>query len=387
MSDIKICEVVDAYYPNVDGVVRCVQNYCNLLDKKTNCTLAAPKAKRKSKYIDKESFKILRCLSIKAPHDYRLGTPNLDAKFKKRLSEENFDIIHTHTPFSMGRMSIKLGRKKKIPVIATLHTQYKKDFETATKNKAILKFAVNHILWTYNRADAVWTVSESSCNILRSYGYKGEITVIRNGTDFVYPENANALIDRVNSLHGLNGQETVYLFVGRMVWYKNLRLILDGLKIVKENNKNFKMLFVGGGFDLEEVKKYANELGLTDNCIFTGEVLDRELLQGYYLRSDLMLFPSNADMAPIVKEEAAAHKKACVVVKNSCSAERVIDGENGFLCEESAQSLANCLLSLTANQMKEVGETAYKTLYRHWSTVIEEVYEEYKKVIEKYKNK
>ena len=70
------------------------------------------------------------------------------------------------------------------------------------------------------------------------------------------------------------------------------------------------MLFVGGGFDLEEVKKYANELGLTDNCIFTGEVLDRELLQGYYLRSDLMLFPSNADMAPIVKEEAAAHKKA-----------------------------------------------------------------------------
>ena len=387
MKDIKICEVVDAYYPNVDGVVRSVQNYCNLLSKKTDCFLAVPKAKRKDKYIDKEVFEVIRCASMTAPYGYRLGMPSADRKFKKRIKKEDFDIIHTHSPFAMGRMSIKMAKRKKVPVVATLHTQYKKDFETVTKNKTILKFAVNHILWTYNHADAVWTVSESSCNVLRSYGYKGEIKVIRNGTDFIYPENDSELIEKVNKLHNLQGQQNVYLFVGRMVWYKNLRLMLDALKILDNNGKDFKMLFVGGGFDLEEVKKYVAEIGLSEKCIFTGEVYDRELLQGYYLRSDLMLFPSNADMAPIVKEEAAAHKKACIVVKDSCSAERVIDNENGFLCEETPESLANRLLSLTAEEMKSVGETAYKTLYRHWGDVIEEVYAEYKKIIEKYKSK
>jgi len=388
MNNIKICEAVDAYYPNVDGVVRCVQNYCRLLNKKTTCKLAVPKPKKKNKYIDNEEFEVIRCASIDAPEKQRMGIPTMDAKFIEKLKNEKFDIFHAHSPFLMGRMCISLGKKQKIPVVATLHTQYHQDFERITKNsKVLVDIAIKYIAWVYNRADAVWTVSQRSSDYLRQYGYKGEITVIRNGTDFVYPQNADSLIEKINERHGLTNQKNVYCFVGRMAWYKNIKIILDALKIAKEKKHDFKMLFVGGGFDIEEVKAYATEIGVFDNCIFTGEVYDRELLQGYYLRSDLMLFPSTFDMAPIVKEEAAAHKLACVVVKDSCSAERVIDGENGFLCEENAQSLASVVLSLTPEQMKSVGETAHKTLYRHWSDVIEEVYAEYQKVIVSYKKK
>ena len=96
------------------------------------------------------------------------------------------------------------------------------------------------------------------------------------------------------------------------------------------------MLFVGGGFDIDELIEYAEKVGVKENCIFTGNVSDRTKLQAYYLRSDVYLFPSTFDMASVSKVEAAAHKLASVVVKNSCSAEQVVDGENGFLIEEDA---------------------------------------------------
>ena len=149
------------------------------------------------------------------------------------------------------------------------------------------------------------------------------------------------------------------------------------------------MLFVGGGFDYEELVKYATDIDVYDKCIFTGNVKDRQLLQAYYLRGDLLLFPSTFDMASIVQIEASAHKTPAVVVENSCSAEQIIDGENGFICKENALSYAEKLEYLCSNPelIKTVGENAFKTLYRTWDDVGEEVKQAYKEIITEYKTK
>ena len=174
-----------------------------------------------------------------------------------------------------------------------------------------------------------------------------------------------------------------------MAMYKNLKLICDALKILKDKDVDFKMLFVGGGFDYDELVKYATDVGIKDKCIFTGNVKDKQLLQAYYLRGDLLLFPSTFDMASIVQVEASAHKTPAVVVENSCSAEQIIDGENGFICKESAESYAEKLEFLSSNPelVKTVGENAYKTLYRTWDDLGEEVRQAYKEVIQEYKIK
>lgn len=388
MKKIKVCELVDTYYPTVDGVINVVKHYSKLLHSRVECKLAAPRPAKKDNYVDREEFEVIRCNSAKAPEGYRVAAPQSDSKFVSKMDSEDFDILHVHSPFTMGRYAIKAGKKNAVPVVATLHTQYHQDFARVAKgNKLFIKIALAYIMHVYNRADSVWTVSNRSGDFLRMYGYKGKITVIRNGTDYVYPENDKELIDRVNQIHGLENQENVYLFVGRMAWYKNIRLIIDALKIAKDDGKDFKMLFVGSGFDFDEVKEYVTELGLDDKCIFTGQISDRQLLQGYYLRSDLMLFPSTFDMASIVKEEAAAHKLPCLVVKDSCSAERVIDNQNGFLCLETAESVAERMIELMDKPelVKEVGENAFKTLYRNWDDVLNDVLAEYQKIIEEYK--
>lgn len=390
MADIKICELVDTYYPTVDGAINVVKQYCEMLNQRVVCKIAAPKANKKDEYVDNESFEVIRCASFEAPEKYRSAMPNVDAEFVQKIVEEKFDILHAQTPFAMGRFAVKIGKKLKIPVIATLHTQYHLDFERVLKgSKPLTKFMVNYISKVYKNADSVWTVSNKACEFLRDYGYKGNIEVVRNGTEYSYPENASELIEKVNKIHGLKGQNNVFIFVGRMAWYKNIGMICDALEKVKASGKDFKMLFVGGGFDLERLKKYAKKVGVYERMIFTGEVKDRKLLQGYYLRSDLMLFPSIFDTAGVVKVEAAAHKKAGIFIKGSCSAELVEDKINGFLCEESVDSLTNAILDVIDRKyyLKEIGEKAYETLYKSWDMLADEVLEKYQKVIEEYKEK
>ena len=241
----------------------------------------------------------------------------------------------------------------------------------------------------YKKADSVWTVSNTSKKYLEMYGYKGKVEVIRNATDFTYPTNDKELIDKINSIHNLSNQENVFIFVGRMAKYKNLYLICDALSLLKEKTDNFKMIFVGGGFDLADVKKYAKQKGVFDKCIFTGDIKDSSLIQGYYLRSDLLIFPSTFDMASIAQVEASAHKKAAVVTKDSCSAEQIIDGENGFICEENAQSYSEKLYQLMGDKklMVNAGVNAYNTLYRTWEDVGIEVKNKYKEIIDNYKGK
>lgn len=385
---IKILELIDTYYPTVDGAISVAKHYCEELSKRSECKLAAPKAAKKDNYVDNETFEVIRCSASAAPEGYRSAYPEQDSKFIKRIKEEKFDIYHAHSPFAMGHYAVKAAKKADIPVVVTLHTQYHQDFERVLgENNLLVDFMINYILQVYRNADSVWTVSNRSCQILRDYGYGGKIEVIRNGTDFKYPDNADQLIERVNAAHNLYEQENVFLFVGRMAWYKNIKIILDALKLVKEQGKDFKMIFVGGGFDYNEVVDYAKENGLEEYCIFTGSISDRQLLQGYYLRADLLLFPSTFDMAPVTAVEAAAHNLASVMVGGSCSAEQIIDGENGFLTEENAESFGKMIAYLMDNPalMKKAGDNAGKTLYRSWEMVAEEVHQKYQDIIKEHK--
>ncbi len=384
---LKVLQLVDTYLPTFDGVINVVKNYCQNINSSAECSLGASSIPKKSKYKDDEEFEIFRCKSVSAPEGYRYCLPWADRAFKKRLKTQEYDIIHSHTPFALGRMVVKISKQRQIPLVATLHTQYHQDFQRVLgKNNPCVKIMLRYIMKAYNGADSVWTVSETSKKILRMYGYKGDIEVIRNATDYVYPQNPQELIDRVNKLHGLEGQKNIFLFVGRMSMYKNLKLMCNALKIVKEHGEDFKMIFVGGGFDFEELKRYTKRLGIENQCILTGAVNDRELLQGYYLRSDLLLFPSVFDMASIVQVEASAHKKAAVVIKDSCAAEQIIDGENGFISDESEQAYAQKLIDLchSPELMCSAGQKAYETLYRTWDMVGVEVVEKYKEIIKKY---
>ena len=179
----------------------------------------------------------------------------------------------------------------------------------------------------------------------------------------------------------------VFLYVGRMMWYKGIRITLDALKRLSDEGTDFRMVFVGGGTDKDEIEAYASELNLGEKVFFCPPVSDRERIRAWYCRADLFLFPSTFDTNGLVVREAAACALGSVLVRGSCAAEDCTDSVNGILIDENAESMAEALKALCADsaRMKQVGENAQRDLYMSWEESVSRAYARYGAVIDNYK--
>ena len=113
----------------------------------------------------------------------------------------------------------------------------------------------------------------------------------------------------------------VYLFVGRMMWYKGIRIILDALADLRRSGSDFRMLLVGDGMERPEMEQVTRQLKLDDVCLFTGAVHDREKLRAYFSLSDLFLFPSTFDTMVLWCGKRLPCGTVSVLVRGSCAAE------------------------------------------------------------------
>ena len=144
------------------------------------------------------------------------------------------------------------------------------------------------------------------------------------------------------------------------------------------------MVFVGKGPDRELLEDQARSLGLSERCVFTGPVYERNVLRAWNTRADLFLFPSTFDTNGLVVREAAACGLASVLIRGSCAAEGVTDGQNGYLIEENAQALAGKLEEITRDlgSLRQTGERAMEELYLSWQDCVHQARERYQAVLE-----
>ena len=208
-----------------------------------------------------------------------------------------------------------------------------------------------------------------------------------NGVDLPRGRLAPEEIRAVTGGFDLPDGVPCFLFVGRLMWYKGIRIILDALAGLKITGRQFRMVFVGDGMEREEMEDYVRELRLEDVCLFAGAVRDREKLRTYFCMADLFLFPSTFDTNGIVVREAAACGLGSVLVRGSCAAEGVADGENALLIEEDALSLLHLLKEVGGDRpaLRRLGENAMEQLYLSWDESVRRAYDRYGVVLEDYR--
>jgi len=383
---MKVEQYIDTYYPSVDGVVVTVENYTKWLNSfGIDCSVITAKT---SSNPDNALYKIYRFPSIPIipKRGYTLSVPCLDRKMIKQLESNNPDIIHVHSPFSIGRLGLKLAKKNNIPIIATFHSKFYDDFYNATKSKFLSRLLLKYTMNFFNKVDFVWTVNTSTAVTLKSYGYMGKMEIFPNGTDLIKPQNTISLIQNIRNKFNLNDTQAIFLFVGQHIWQKNIRLIFESLSLYKKYNTNFKFIMVGTGTIIDELKSFVEKLNLSDNIIFAGKILDRTVLTGIYLTADLFLFPSVYDNAPLVVREAAVCETPSLVIKNSGASEKIVDMENGFLSDENSESIRDKIIQAMSdkNKLKQIGINAAKTIPMPWKNVLEIVYKRYEEIIKDY---
>jgi glycosyltransferase involved in cell wall biosynthesis len=374
----------------MDGVGMTAHNYAYWMNLKYGkSSLVAPNVKD---YKDRVDYKVIRFKSVLLPgmNPYRVGLPMIDFTFKKKLSKNNFDILHAHCPFISGQLALKLAKKMGIPLVATFHTKYREDFRKAISGEIFVDFLMNMTMDFYNNVDVVWVPNRSTGQTLRDYGFMGEYEIMPNGTDFDIPEKGQYLKYRHKGLEEIraDNDDFILLFVGQLRWEKNIRTILDALKILKGKKESFKMVFAGEGYASKEMKQLVRQYGLSENVVFTGVILDRLAMKHLYACADLFIFPSVYDNAPLVMREAAAFDVPSIVVRNTSSAEGIMENVNGFLINNNADSLADKITELKLNPgaIKRAGENARKTIYRHWESIVDEVNIKYEEIISRHKS-
>lgn len=388
MERLKIGMFMDSWYPDINGVIVVMENLIKNMNEYADVTLVVPKMESHnddSIY----SYKIIRVDSIPLPiTDYKLGLVDLEyVKLKKLFKDIDFDIIHIHSPFSLGRLGIRVARDKNIPVIATMHTRWEFEFEKYLKSKAIANLCVKHLIKSYNKCDSCIALNKSLIQVYRDYGYKGEYTIINNGTDLETVKNKGEAINKVNNLFKLEKNDIVFLFVGRIISIKNIYFILDTLRELKNRNFKYKMIYVGDGPDYEELSKKIKEYNLDNEVTLAGRILDRELLKSIYYRANLFLFPSLFDSSSLVQIEAASQETPTIFIDGSVTSDTVENNINGFKAQENIVDFADRIEEIINNKKlySKVQRNAKKDLAKSWKEVAQETYNYYLKIIKEYK--
>ena len=403
---MNVCLLNDSFPPMIDGVANTVMNYARVMSETEgmSAVVGTPRYPRADytgypyPVVPYQSFNISTLVE-----GYRAGNP-LNLKAINRLVEFQPDIIHTHCPVMSTVMARVIRNETDAPVIFTYHTKFDEDIAKAVSLHILQEAGANMLVNNISACDEVWTVSRGAGENLKALGYEGEYRVVSNGVDFPKGRTSEEEAQLAAEKFDVPQDLPVFLYVGRIMAYKGLPLIVEALKLLSEAGRDYRMVFIGGGVDEEEIQKLAIEAGLAvdvadkdgtvrsagnsalpGKLIFTGPVRDRQVLRAWNTRAHLFLFPSTYDTNGIVVREAAACALASVLIKDSCAAEEVTDGRNGYLIEESAEAMEKVLEEVCKNpaHAREVGEHAMNELYFSWDDSVHCAMEYYQEVLEK----
>ena len=235
------------------------------------------------------------------------------------LMEYKPEAVHAHDwlTFEAGMIAKKnFG----IPFIAHVHaTEYDRSGMMGG-NPLIHEIEQEALLM----ADMICAVSESTKSIIHEkYGIPlSKIVVVYNslGEDF-FTERYNYNADDYSYLKFLKSQGyTVVSTLGRLTVQKGLFHLMRAAKLAISKNPKLMFVLAGSGEERDELIEMSAELGISENVMFTGWVSGKRRRDIYQV-SDIFVMSSISEPFGLTALEAAHHKDALILTKQSGVAE------------------------------------------------------------------
>jgi len=182
-------------------------------------------------------------------------------------------------------------------------------------------------------ADAVVTVSYAMKDELMELGFPAEkINVCYNGVDpqkYSKEQVSEEKIKEIRQRYGINDDDLMALFVGRLVWIKGVDKLIMAMPKVLEKIPNMKLVILGLGDMQPYLEKLVNDLKLEDVVKFRFEFVPEEERIDHYAACDVAVFPSLYEPFGIVVLEAMSMEKPVVVGATGISGMRESVISNG----------------------------------------------------------
>lgn len=297
-------------------------------------------------------------------------------------------IVHSITP-KAGLLSMLAGKMANVPI--RIHTFTGLIFPSRTGLLQKILIVMDKLLcWS---ATNIYPEGKGVMKDLQKYNITNKpLKVIANGNvngidlDYFNPLIIAAdLKSELKTNLGIEENDFVFLFVGRLVGDKGINELISAFKILQNTpqiSKNIKLLLVGSlESELDPLKQETlTEIELNPNIISVGFQKD---VRSYFSVSDVLVFPSYREGFPNVVIQAGAMGLPAIVSDiNGCN-EIIIDGENGIIIPvKDVDSIKDSMITLKNNAQY------YHALKKNTRKLVEERYEQkmvWSRLLEEYK--
>lgn len=217
---------------------------------------------------------------------------------KELIEEEQFDIIHCHTPVGamLSRLAARDARANGTKVIYTAHGFH--FYTGAPLINWMLYYPVER--WLAHYTDVLITINKEDYERAKKFKARQVEYIPGVGIDVDKFSPNPCDRDKKRQELGINSDDIVLLSVGELNENKNHRLIIELLPYLKNN---IFYVICGKGPLMEEYINLANKLGIQKRLKLMGYVNDTP---NYYRIADLFVFPSKREGLPVSIMEAMA---------------------------------------------------------------------------------
>ena len=349
---MRILMVSDVFFPRINGVSTSIQTFVEaFLSLGHEVTLIAPDYPE----VDKEPFDIIRIPSRQLPFDPedRLMSSRKIKKLVPGLRQQEFDIVHIHTPFVAHYAGIYLGKALGLKVVTSYHTFFEAYFEKYLPRlpKGLLRAIARKFSKSQcNAVNGVISPSRQMSDKLREYGVVQRIDIVPTGLPSICFERRDTTGFR--SRYKIPDSAFLLLYVGRVAFEKNIGFLIEMFEQVVSAAPHAHFLITGEGPALKSLKKQAGEAVCSQHIHFAG-YLDRSTqLLSCYQASDCFVFASETETQGLVLLEAMASSIPVVSVASMGSKDVLVEGEGCHIAELDHEAFASKVIQLANHPEK-----------------------------------
>ena len=353
---MRIGMMADAYKPHVSGITNYIDLNKRYLEKAGHdvyvFTFSEPN------HVDVEP-RVIRSPGLPLADTGFFLSLRYSREAKKLL--QNMDVVHVHHPFLSGRLALHYCRPYHIPIVFTNHTRY--DLYAQAYLPKLPEEVSESLLRAYmpsfcEAVNLVISPSPGMEKILRQLEVLSHIEIVPNGVELEHFFQAEPL---PRSEYEFEEKDILLIYTGRLGPEKNLAFLLRAFGGVTQTLENVRLLLVGDGPLIEDLKDLARELQITASVYFTG-LISYDKLPGYLAMCDAFLTASVTEVHPLSVIEAMAAGLPVLGIHSPGVGDTVEDGVTGFLSTEDLPAFTAKLtrLCLQSQLRQKMGQAARK---------------------------
>ncbi len=324
---------------------------------------------------DERPVPMYRVPSIAFPlyRQYRFALPGYGS-FEQILRAYRPDILHIHSPCSLGMAAVQFGERFGVPVVATYHTHFA-SYAKYYRVKILEGCGWNYLKGLYNCCQRTFVPSLPIMAELDQRGIR-HLEFLPHGTDTrtFHPRFRSARWREEMSAGG----KSILLYAGRLVWEKDLHTLIGVYDMLGSRRKDWVLVIAGDGpvrRDLEAAMPDAR---------FAGFLSGRDLSIAY-ASSDVFVFPSATETFGNVMLEAMASGLVPVCASEGGACGVVEEGVTGFVTRPrdpaDIASRIEFLLDHPGRRLEMARSALAAARTRTWGAIFARLFAAYAEVI------